>query len=770
MGKLIHHTENNGCCTLHNAAEGNIESLKAYFSPNQEGSGNPSPSNVRNIGGRMGLNIIKCGKNFLDISKYAGTGITIDNNVLSGTARNLYENSVSANKMFYFYPWMHHSTISLSAYTSGNVSRDGDGLQPVVQNLTATPLWQKVIYTYPNSTSTYVEKSLSIYQANNSISPERFIISNWSKEGNVWYIKNLQVELGDIMTDYEPYHGITYPINFFLVNNVFNNPTFNTTATNGGWYHWGDTGHDGTCGQNTAKNYIYDKSQSYSHWVANGSNATKNYLIYQNPAFDGGYRSMQFIIKHQDSLPITNDICHPAWNAGIEGAPHEWTSIISLGDGFYLCKCEGFYQDGSNDLIGINVHPGNKIYISYGCCENNKQTSTNLFAYGGYVDLVNGQLVVDYEFKIYDGSEDEPWIAQDLNGGRNFYIAAPSNWKKNNGTELYCNMGKTTGGFEIGEAKISRLGNLNINIGTLINVSSAADFKIWLQTHNLQVAAKLEEPITYQLTSQQLKTFKGITNIYSDVNNKMEIEYELVETKAMHEAKKHIMYNQPKLKYWLNGDDAPINGKWVDRVSKQTWTLYNGASHDSTNGLYLFNTMIKCAALDGNWQNFTLGHHWIFDYDIYLNFSESDTGCFFDIGSVAQASKAIGFYAGSKSGNVSKTFFLNWKLAGNSSNPFSSNTIHPARALINDNEYAHIKGTYSLIDGKNGYDKLLATINGITILCEDQIPKATYNNWSSGNKNSYIVIGRTAYNSPSSTATDYSCCCKVKDIKFYIID
>ena len=43
-----------------------IRSLKVSFSPKQEGTGDPSSSNVRTISGWTGVNIIKCGKNLFD--------------------------------------------------------------------------------------------------------------------------------------------------------------------------------------------------------------------------------------------------------------------------------------------------------------------------------------------------------------------------------------------------------------------------------------------------------------------------------------------------------------------------------------------------------------------------------------------------------------------------------------------------------------------------------------------------------------------------------
>lgn len=165
------------------------------------------------------------------------------------------------------------------------------------------------------------------------------------------------------------------------MNNCFNYPTFDTSAAAGGWYHWGHSGHLGTYGQNTNKNYIFNVTNNYSHWVANGDGATADYLCYQSPAFDGGYRSLCCIIKESNSLPITENIAYPAWNSNVSGGvpAHKWTSIISIGNGFYLCKVEGFQQTEDNDLVGIYVKPGYTIYITCAYLENNRTVCSDIF-------------------------------------------------------------------------------------------------------------------------------------------------------------------------------------------------------------------------------------------------------------------------------------------------------------------------------------------------------------------------------------------------------
>ena len=165
------------------------------------------------------------------------------------------------------------------------------------------------------------------------------------------------------------------------MNNCWSLPTFETSASNGGSSHWAASGASGTQGQSTDKNYIFRTGQTYSHWVSNASTATGNYLFYQSPAFEGGSRSFQCICKEENGIPITDNVCYSCWNAGTTGgaANNHWTSIVPLGNGFYWCKCEDLRQDGSNDLVGIYIRPGYKVYFSEVWLENDRMVCSNPF-------------------------------------------------------------------------------------------------------------------------------------------------------------------------------------------------------------------------------------------------------------------------------------------------------------------------------------------------------------------------------------------------------
>lgn len=164
--------------------------------------------------------------------------------------------------------------------------------------------------------------------------------------------------------------------NYQTLNNSFNYPTFNISSSNGGWSHWPPSNNTGTYSQNTNREYIYRDTQTYSHYFEHTSGANY-YICYQSPAFEGGYRSAQAIIK----MPNGEDPRGHVWfshNANVGTNPP--TTFTQLGDGFWLMKHEGFQQDGSNDLVSIGISHNKGVYVSEAYLENDKKVCSDIFS------------------------------------------------------------------------------------------------------------------------------------------------------------------------------------------------------------------------------------------------------------------------------------------------------------------------------------------------------------------------------------------------------
>ena len=164
--------------------------------------------------------------------------------------------------------------------------------------------------------------------------------------------------------------------NYQTLNNSFKYPTFNTSSGHGGWSHWAPSNNTGTYSQNKNREYIYRDTQTYSHYFEHKSGANY-YICYQSPAFEGGYRSAQAIIKMPNGEDPRGHVLF-SHNANVGTNPP--TTFTQLGDGFWLMKHEGFQQDGSNDLVSIYITHNKGVYVSEAYLENDKKVCSDIFS------------------------------------------------------------------------------------------------------------------------------------------------------------------------------------------------------------------------------------------------------------------------------------------------------------------------------------------------------------------------------------------------------
>lgn len=187
-------------------------------------------------------------------------------------------------------------------------------------------------------------------------------------------------------------------------------------------------------------------------------------------------------------------------------------------------------QSGSGDPAPDNVRPISGI--SGLTCTHNETDLDITFpdnvgaVYGGSLDLVSGVLTIDWAYKLYTGASDEDWKTESISAGRNFYIATPSEWKRNTtSATLACNLANSVGTLASGVAKISASGNLNVCIGSIIDAGSIGEFKTWLAENNLQIAVKLNNPITVRLDHHSIKAIKGTNTVSTNTTGDLTVKY-----------------------------------------------------------------------------------------------------------------------------------------------------------------------------------------------------------------------------------------------------
>lgn len=182
-----------------------------------------------------------------------------------------------------------------------------------------------------------------------------------------------------------------------------------------------------------------------------------------------------------------------------------------------------------------------------------------------------------------------------------------------------------------------------------------------------------------------------------------------------------------ELKYFLSGKDDLIGGAWVDRINNEVKWLPQGTCK-KTDGGYLLN------GDGGNLKAnkallYDLGNH----FRVMAEFTTTtDSYVLIDFGSITYANKNISFQTGKDNKQWSS---MNWKMQGNGLNP---------GVLINmPVTTGHHYFTWAIVDAGNGYDKFVASIDGVTQETAGIIPKATnfggYKDWE--NKDFYIGRG-----------------------------
>ena len=145
--------------------------------------------------------------------------------------------------------------------------------------------------------------------------------------------------------------------------------------------------------------------------------------------------------------------------------------------------------------------------------------------YGGTLDVVSGELVVDRAIEVFDGSE--TWTKDgDLSGYHRFFVDNNDIKKRtdyaghivSNTCEAVNNYAYF-GGFS-GEMAVTAysITTNQFNYLYLISksLSSVADVKAYLASNPLQVVYELATPQTYQLDTQTISLLKGNNNVWSD--------------------------------------------------------------------------------------------------------------------------------------------------------------------------------------------------------------------------------------------------------------
>lgn len=554
--------------SFHCPTEATIRSLKVHFSPKQEGSGDPSPENIRPIEGWDGVTALKSSKNLFDTSKISCShpsttwnaqtemeDMVFANGELSGTVQSGWRDTTVFTQNTPFKPGTY--TLSFD-YING------------IKNYK----WKPVIIssTYSGWYTSY--KGSTIADNDNghkeitftadkpfyvSLNLNSFDYAATTARNKLY---NIQLELGSTATPYEPCKISTTNYEFgVLGKNKFNwnvpvsesSPVASDAAT---------------ARQFTLDTYVIGMSvnnyyrQNYANWVLNPS--VENGVISFSSNAASGY-GIAFPLK----LAAGQTYFLSGTGDGIAGATYynENGELISYQNG-RLNKTIAVPENAATTLIGFYASTSNTDF-TFSNIQLELGSSATAYepydpkhtVYGGWVDLISGEVCETHTkyvftgeegFYIYDSYQNKPFmISRDSRYYANMAFAASSN------TNIVCNKLKgVSGRFHYLNDGCICTNTSNVYSYILMNGKeifgetneecnqTLADW--YANGTPLEMIAPLREAYykTYSLAPTQLQTFLGQNNVWSNADY-VEVEYDLYETQTILARKQFIVANQP---------------------------------------------------------------------------------------------------------------------------------------------------------------------------------------------------------------------------------
>ena len=527
-----------------------VTSAKVYFEPVQEGTGDPSPDNVRPITGWTEATLYKTGKNLLDPSKLknqAGWNI-IQIKVIPNT---LYTCSSSRSDAT--------DTLGLSIYFR-NTNAGGESSTNIVSASHPATV---------RSTSTgYVYLSQRIASGNKTFS-------------DVW----IQVEVGTEATAYEPYNnGSAIPSEYQEVEYIEGNAEYSII----------DTGIKGNSDSliisgKTRYSAWYRYSPFYGNYLDEAYNVTRFITYIANDgrmianvnrrASSSDVISCGFTPEtdHVFTVSKTNAIiddvsyAYSGYTSGTENAtniainasrvnatPTKNTSKIrwywfkiqngdALLRNFIPCYRKSDNKPGMYDTVTNQffASSGTEEFIAgpniyYDAIPVSWETEAGT-VYGGYVDLARGEVVATH---MYATVSDNQFTYVNTGTVPAVYIRFDTNTygraNADSSTNCITNMYPSGKGSLTDKYCVYYETEIDIYDSNFVDQETALSI-----LQSFVCVYKLKQPTTYQLTPQTLQTLKGINNIWGNTNSDTEITYKVADALKMTQIRKNILMSQP---------------------------------------------------------------------------------------------------------------------------------------------------------------------------------------------------------------------------------
>lgn len=581
--------------SFHCPTEATIRSLKVHFSPKQLGSGDPSPENVRPIEGWDGVEVNKSGRNLMHLIGYSAVNLTTttaNRKLTNGNGTTI--STIDPEKSVIITQTLWPATNKYS-YQNGYFIVMDDNLKFEerydisfrVTNITSNPLnatLSDLMLYNPKGTSVGSTKIIdgdritfknAIYNQNTT-TPLRhgFDIRVCGMSCTISDFVVIAVDTED--RTYEPYRGETIDYEFgVLGKNKFDKDA----VINNSWIRAGNFSEENPLGS------IKENASGYtlSPYISVCPNTT--YTIKYNVSSLATAAGMVFFSEQNV-------------NSAISGIPLYYQTYInsSTTREYYT-----FTTPTNCHYIRISTPPNaSEVQLELGSTATTYEPyDPNKTVYGGWVDLVSGEVCETHTKYVFTGNENfhivdsymqKPFVwSFDSRYATNIAFTSSTN------TNLACNKLKAVSGrFHylndgcICTATSSAYSYVLINGKEIFgetNEECNQTIADWYSNGTpLIIVAPLRSEYyrTYQLAPIQLQTFLSHNNIWSNADY-VEVEYDLHETQTILARKQFIVANQPHI---VKPAAAPLQNFVTDMAAPlKECKVYFSPVQDTSNGV-----------------------------------------------------------------------------------------------------------------------------------------------------------------------------------------
>ena len=547
MGSKLTHTVSGNIASFRSADKTNIESLKVHFLPVQEGSGDPSPTNIRPITGWQGINTFQFGYNLMEIEARTTTNLGVTWTVNTDGIVT-YEGTPTS------WSSIRYGTVQLNGRTNfyGKILGDEDNVSfntLYVYDDNDTRIaeiatnWERTThdnaYAYVDLTDYPTAKYMTIALKRAS--------DNIYMKGQCYVVITDKLEYLNI--------PITFPV---LGKNKFD-PKYKDVNE-------------------------YTISGPYSYYYTEPIQ-----LIPQTQ-----YTIKTNATEKNDNWYLALGVYSGTYNVGDTASFYYILNPSSYGQSYtFTTGPSGMIRLATNDKTKFaSVIDNIDIQLELGDTATTYEPySSNNTVYSGYLDLVQGELVATYKLLTITGDENityNPYLTSIYTSNTMFFSDSDSNTTYLKAICSHCptsSTGYINSGF-IKKAYNDRgiqFYNVLTNWGLSEVTSDAliAKLKEWNTNGTpLTICYQLETALHYPISKFELKTFLDQNNIWSNTNDITEVTYEVIDHLAQKRAsipkqRRKVLWNQQLLP--LNSDNWQAYSSYStatfnDGIATNTWT------------------------------------------------------------------------------------------------------------------------------------------------------------------------------------------------------